>query len=97
VEVAMELFRRAGSLEGETRVKLVLADFRDLVGDRGAAKELAEEALGVAVAMSYSRLESHAREYTEGPTPLSSGSWATWRHEGRKTKTCSARTIPTRN
>jgi hypothetical protein len=68
VEQVMEVFRRAGSLEGETRAKLLLADFRYLVGDRKSAQLLAEEALVVAQAMCFSRLESHAREYTDGPT-----------------------------
>jgi hypothetical protein len=70
VEQAMEMFRRAGSLEGETRAKLVLADFRYLLGDRESANALAGEALIVAQAMCYSKLESHAREYAEGPTPF---------------------------
>jgi hypothetical protein len=68
VEWAMEVFRRAGSLEGETRAKLLLADCFYLAGDPEAAAILAEEALVVAQAMCYSRLESHAREYTDGVT-----------------------------
>jgi hypothetical protein len=68
VEQAMEVFHRAGSLEGETRAKLVLADFRYLAGNRKSADTLAREALVVAQAMCYPKLESHAREYTDGPT-----------------------------
>jgi hypothetical protein len=67
-EQVIEVFRRAGSREGETRAKLLLADFHYLLGDRASATALAEEALVVAQAMSYSRLASHAKEYTEGPT-----------------------------
>jgi hypothetical protein len=68
VESAIEVFRRADSLEGETRAKLLLADFRYLAGNREGATVLAQEALAVAPAMNYPRLESHAREYTDGPT-----------------------------
>ena len=68
VTQATEVFRRADSLEGETRSKLLLADFRYLMGDRKAAEALAEEAMVVAQAMGYSRLEEHASEYTDGPT-----------------------------
>jgi hypothetical protein len=69
-EQAMEIFRRAGSLEGETRAKLLLADFRYLSCDEKSARALAEEALVVAQAWCYSKHESHAREYAEGPTHL---------------------------
>jgi hypothetical protein len=68
VERAKEIFRRAGSLEGETRAKLLLADFHYLSCDKESARALAEEALVVAQAWCFSRHESHAREYTEGPT-----------------------------
>ncbi len=68
VEWAREVFRRADSMEGETRTKLLLADFRYLAGDLNGAKTLAEEALPVAQAMDYGRLESHAMEYAAGPT-----------------------------
>jgi hypothetical protein len=68
LEQAIQIFRRAGSLEGETRAKLVLADFRYLARDRKSADTLAGEALVVAQAMCYPKLESHAREYTQGPT-----------------------------
>jgi hypothetical protein len=65
---AIEIFRRAGSVEGETRAKLLFADFRYLSCDEKSARTLAEEALVIAQAWSYSQHESHAREYTEGPT-----------------------------
>jgi hypothetical protein len=68
VESAIEVFRRADNLEGETRANLLLADFRYLAGNREGATALAQEALTVALAMNYPRLESHAREYTDGPT-----------------------------
>jgi hypothetical protein len=67
-ERAMEIFRLAGSLEGEIRAKLLLADFRYLSGDEKSARALAEEAMVIAQAWCYSRHEAHAREYTEGPT-----------------------------
>jgi hypothetical protein len=68
VERAIEVFRRADNLEGQTRAKLLLADLSYLAGNRKAADALAQEALGIALAMGYPRLESHAREYTDGPT-----------------------------
>ncbi len=68
VEQARAIFQRADSLEGETRTKLLLADFRYLAGDLEGARALAVETLPVAEAMNYGRLESHAREYTDGPT-----------------------------
>jgi hypothetical protein len=67
-ERAMEIFRRAGSLEGETTAKLLLADIRYLSCDEKSARALAAEALVVAQAWRYTRHESHAREYTNGPT-----------------------------
>jgi hypothetical protein len=68
VERAMVIYRQAGNLEGETRSKLLLADLFDASGQEQAAKNLAEGAVGVARAMGYSRLESHAREYLDGRT-----------------------------
>jgi hypothetical protein len=68
VEQAIGIFRQADNLEGETRAKLLRADFHYLVGEVDSARRLAEECLPVAEAMGYTRLESHAREYTEGPT-----------------------------
>jgi len=68
VEQAVGIFRQADNLEGETRAKLLGADFHFLMGEVDSAKKLAEECLPVAEAMGYTRLESHAREYTEGPT-----------------------------
>jgi hypothetical protein len=70
VERAMRIYQHARNLEGETRSKLLLADLFDACGHEQAAKKLAEGAVGVARAMGYSRLESHAREYTDGRTVL---------------------------
>ena len=38
------------------------------MGEIDSARKLAEECLTFAEAMGYTRLESHARDYTEGPT-----------------------------
>jgi hypothetical protein len=67
-ERAMEVYRLAGNLEGETRAKLLLADLFDTAGQDQAAKKLAEGAIVIARAMNYPRLESHASEYIEGRT-----------------------------
>lgn len=68
VERAMGIYRLAGNLEGETRSKLLLADFFEASGQDQAAKQLAEGAVLVARAMGYSRLESHAMEYLKEGT-----------------------------
>jgi hypothetical protein len=68
VEQAIGIFRQLENLEAETRAKLLRADFHYLIGEVDSAKRLAEECLPVAEAMGYKRLDSHAREYTEGPT-----------------------------
>jgi hypothetical protein len=65
---ALEIYARAGSVEGETRAKLLLADLFETAGQEGAAKSLAEGALVVAQAMSYARLEAHAGEHITGQT-----------------------------
>ena len=67
-ERATAIYRQAGNLEGETRSKLLLADLFDALGQNRAAKKLAEGAVGVARAMGYARLESHAREYLDDRT-----------------------------
>lgn len=68
VKYAIEVYHVAGNIEGETRAKLLLADLVDSVGDNQQARNIAREALGVAQGMSYSQLESHAREYIDGQT-----------------------------
>jgi Domain of unknown function (DUF4365) len=68
VEQAVGIFRQAENLEGETRAKLLRADFHYMMGELHLAKQLANDCLPTAEAMGYRRLESHARQYTEGPT-----------------------------
>jgi hypothetical protein len=67
-EDAMDIYSRAGNLEGQTRAKLLLADLFEAAGQEQAAKNLAEGAIVVARAMSYARHESHAQEYLDGQT-----------------------------
>jgi len=67
-EQAIQIYRRAGNVEGESRAKLLLADLFDLTGQEQAAKALAEGVLPAAQAMNYGRLEEHAREYIAGQT-----------------------------
>ncbi len=59
---------QAGSVEGEARAKLLLADLYEILGQVEAAKGLAEGVLVVAIAMNYQRLESHARDHITGQT-----------------------------
>jgi hypothetical protein len=67
-ERALQFYSQAGSIEGQTRAKLLLADLFEMAGQEGAARGLAEGALVVAQAMSYVRLEAHAREHLTGQT-----------------------------
>lgn len=59
---------QAGSVEGEARTKLLLADLYEILGQVEAAKGLAEGVLEVAIAMNYKRLESHASGHITGQT-----------------------------
>jgi hypothetical protein len=67
-EKAIEVYRTAGSVQGEFRVRLQVADLHELVGDSGKAKAMAEEILPVAEAMDYGFLAARARQLVEGDT-----------------------------
>ncbi len=67
---AMEIYAKAGSLEGETRSKMHLSDLYSFRGQTEAAKKLAEGALVVAEAMMYPNLISLVRERIAGQTTL---------------------------
>jgi hypothetical protein len=67
---ACDIYRTAGTLEGETRARLLLVDLLELDGKAAEAKVLADECLVVTEAMGYSGLTKKAREHSEGNTPL---------------------------
>ena len=67
-EVAAEVYRVAGSLEGEFRAKLLLADLYDFCGKPERAQALAREVLPVARAMNYEKLVATAQKHVDGNT-----------------------------
>src|SRR4029077_21081530 len=67
-EQAIAIYKVAGSVEGEVRVKLLVADLHDVVGEPEKGKAIAEDVLPIAEAMNYGRLTAHAREHVEGKT-----------------------------
>ncbi len=67
-EQAIAIYKVAGSVEGEVRVKLLVADLHDVVGEPEKGKAIAEDVLPVAEAMNYGRLRAHAKEHAEGKT-----------------------------
>ena len=68
---AIQVYGLAGAVEGEVRVKLLVADLHDLAGDSDKAKAIAGNVLPIAEAMSYGPLQVSAREHVEGKSILS--------------------------
>ena len=67
VDRVMSIYKLAGNVEGETRVKMLLADLFDSLGQPQAAKKLAESAWA-GPRDGHWRLESHALEHIEDAT-----------------------------
>jgi hypothetical protein len=60
---AVEIFSKAGQLEGELRAKMLTADLYELAGREAEAKEIAGEVLPKAKAMGYAVIIGHAEEH----------------------------------
>jgi hypothetical protein len=67
-ELACKIYSRAGIVQGECAAKLFLADLFDLVGQRQAARSLADGVLPIADAFNLVQQSENAREYVNGPT-----------------------------
>lgn len=63
---AVEIFSKAGQLEGELRAKMLTADLHELAGREAEAKEIAGEVLPKAQAMGYAVIVGHAEELFSG-------------------------------
>jgi tetratricopeptide (TPR) repeat protein len=63
---AVEIFSKAGQLEGELRAKMLIADLYELAGREAEAKEIAGEVLPKAQAMGYAVIVGHAEELLSG-------------------------------
>jgi hypothetical protein len=61
--IALDIFHQAGSLEGETRANLLLADLCELLGKGDDERALAQGALVIAEAMGYNLLIERARAH----------------------------------
>jgi hypothetical protein len=68
LQLAYQIFERAGCLEGQVRSALVLADWYEINGRVDQARTLAESVLGPAQALEYGRHVSHAQEHITGDT-----------------------------
>jgi hypothetical protein len=68
LEDAAKMFAQAGSLEGEIRAKLTLADWLEIAGDVSGAQEIARNVHGPAVAMGYAKQISRAEDHISGKT-----------------------------
>lgn len=67
-EQAIDVYKTAGNIEGELRLKMLEADLYDAAGDAAKAKPIAEEVLPVAEALAFERQASSARQHVEGNT-----------------------------
>lgn len=64
----ISMYKQMGSLEGELRASMLLADVCELSGENASAKRLAEDVLPRAKAMDYAALEARAQEHMSGQT-----------------------------
>ncbi|MDV6034420.1 MAG: DUF4365 domain-containing protein [Phycisphaera sp. RhM] len=69
---ALDIYKSARCVEGETRSRLLLADLFELAGQNDAANAGASRAFDVADAMGYSQLAARAQQHMNGNTILKS-------------------------
>jgi len=63
LQQAIQIFEKAGCLEGSIRATLILADWYEIIDEAEKARTLAEKVVGSAQALGYSRHISHAQEH----------------------------------
>lgn len=67
-DIAVSVYAAAGSIEGEVRVKLLVAELYEAGGESDKAKAIAEEVLPIAEAMDYQHHVARAKSHLEGAT-----------------------------